>query len=334
MALTNNNGYAICNVDLNERQTKVIYNFLCLNNLIFSNEFVSGHKSQMNLIDRKINESYQNTLVDDFFIREARTTGFSSLPSDKKLNTLRIVADKYLLELEQFSWIDVDNTRLCYFVFLWVKGHTVPTANSQNFSMALPSITNIYSTLPINQSPNGNKEMKRAIQDFFDLYRIDLTSKHQLLSNVKYAWIAANNLNYFSWIDKKNPAQCEWALKNLSMHPLAYRYDANPISDKYSAFIAMTDTWQAPPNEKELLSRQMQDAWKEFNKKTQRVKKNTDRATQANIGLTGDLEIKFEYLKAHINAANNADVLRRLIEEEYDRLHNSKQGILLFDNKL
>jgi hypothetical protein len=283
MALTNNNGYAICNVDLNERQTKVIYNLLCLNYLIFSNEFVSGHKSQMNLIDRKINESYQNTLVDDFFIREARTTGFSSLPSDKKLNTLRIVADKYLLELEQFSWIDVDNTRLCYFVFLWVKGHTVPTANNQNFTT---NLTNIYCTLAINQSPNGNKEMKRAIQDFFDLYRIDLNSKHQLLSNVKHAWNTANGLNYFSWIDKKNLAQCEWALKYLQMHTPAYRYEADPISDKYGAFIAMTDIWPSSSNDKELLSRQMQDAWKEFNKKAKRVTKNANRATQVNIELT------------------------------------------------
>jgi hypothetical protein len=331
MALTNNNGYAICNVDLNERQTKVIYNLLCLNYLIFSNEFVSGHKSQMNLIDRKINESYQNTLVDDFFIREARTTGFSSLPSDKKLNTLRIVADKYLLELEQFSWIDVDNTRLCYFVFLWVKGHTVPTANNQNFTT---NLTNIYCTLAINQSPNGNKEMKRAIQDFFDLYRIDLNSKHQLLSNVKHAWNTANGLNYFSWIDKKNLAQCEWALKYLQMHTPAYRYEADPISDKYGAFIAMTDIWPSSSNDKELLSRQMQDAWKEFNKKAKRVTKNANRATQVNIELTGDLEIKFEYLKARKNITKNTDVLRRLIEEEHERLNSNKQQTLPFSTNL
>ena len=36
----NENGYATCKVDLNERQTKVIYNLLFLNNLIFPNEFV------------------------------------------------------------------------------------------------------------------------------------------------------------------------------------------------------------------------------------------------------------------------------------------------------
>jgi hypothetical protein len=331
MALTNNNGYAICNVDLNERQTKVIYNSLRLNNLILPSELVSGHRSQMDLIDSKINVFNQNLLIDNFFMKEVGTTGFLSLSSDKKLNTLRRAADKYLLELERFSWIDVDNTRLCYFVFLWVKGHTVPTANNQNFTT---NLTNIYCTLAINQSPNGNKEMKRAIQDFFDLYRIDLTSKHQLLSNVKYAWIAANNLNYFSWIDKKNPAQCEWALKHLEAQMHAYRHDANPISDKYSAFIAMTDIWQASPNEKELLSRQMQDAWKEFNNKAKRVTKNANRAKQVNIELTGDLEIKFKYLKARKNITKNTDVLRRLIEEEHERLNSNKQQTLPFSTNL
>lgn len=331
MALTNNNGYAICNIDLNERQTKVIYNLLCLNNLIFRNENVSSHKSKMNLINCKINESYPNTLVDNFFMKEAGTPTFSSLSSEKKLNTLRRVADKYLLELEQFSWIDVDNTRLCYFVFLWIKGYAVPTANNQNFTT---NLTNIYCALAINQSPNGNKEMKRAIQDFFDLYRIDLTSKHQLLSNVKYAWIAANNLNYFSWIDKKNPAQCEWALKYLQMHTPAYRYEADPISDKYGAFIAMTDIWPSSSNDKELLSRQMQDAWKTFNKEKTKVKKNTGRATQVNIELTGDLEIKFEYLKARKNITKNTDVLRRLIEEEHERLNSNKQQTLPFSTNL
>lgn len=335
----NENGYATCKVDLNERQTKVIYNLLFLNNLIFPNEFVSGHNSQMNLIDRKINEFYPNILVDKFFMSEAGTPKFSSLSSDDKLNTLRRVADKYLLELEQFSWIDVNSTRLCYFVFLWVKGFTVTTVNNQNFNMALPNFTNIYCTLAINQSPNGNKEMKRAIQDFFDLYLIDLTSKCQLISQVKHAWNLAGTYNYFGWVDKNNAIQCQWILEQIKAWsglswPGPYRLDAEPVSDKYSAFIAMTDIWNVPTDQKELHSRRMQDAWKEFNKKTNRVTKNTNRATQVNIGLSGELEIKFEYLKAHRNTTNNADVLRRLIEEEYDRLHNSKQGILPLDSKL
>ncbi len=331
MALTNNNGYAICNVDLNERQTKVIYNSLRLNNLILPSELVSGHRSQMDLIDSKINVFNQNLLIDNFFMKEVGTTGFLSLSSDKKLNTLRRAADKYLLELERFSWIDVDNTRLCYFVFLWIKGYAVPTVNNQNFTT---NLTNIYCTLAINQSPNGNKEMKRAIQDFFDLYRIDLSFKQQLLLDIQNAWRNANNSNFFSWIDKNNLAQCEWALKYLQMHTPAYRYEADPISDKYGAFIAMTDIWPSSSNDKELLSRQMQDAWKEFNKKAKRVTKNANRATQVNIELTGDLEIKFEYLKARKNITKNTDVLRRLIEEEHERLNSNKQQTLPFSTNL
>ena len=182
--------------------------------------------------------------------------------------------------------------------------------------------------------------MKSAIQDFFDLYRIDLESKRQLITVVKNARSQASTHNYFSWVEKNNAIQCQWALEQLKTQTGLfsffgpYRLDAEPISDKYGAFVAMTDTWNATTDQKELLSRRMQDNWRQFTRETTKAKKNATRPIQANVELTGDLEGKLSSIQTERNAKSRSEVLRLLIEEEYERLCASRQNPLPLSSTL
>jgi hypothetical protein len=263
-------GRELFSADLNERQTKVIYFLLKNANIIHENENVSDWRSRLVTINASIDNYSAAQQLNYFFQNALGTPDFFSLGSKHKVIAVKLLADRSLLDISQFGWIDSKNDRLCYFV--WLKILDIKVAGSDSLS---PSI---YFSLPINKSPVSVADKRAAVIDFFDLSSATIQEKINMLESIRMQWSIAERSSNFKWIDKQNLNQCHWAIEQLKLHfsisfPGPYRSDADLGADKYGAFIAMTDVWNVSQDQKELLARRMRDEWEKFSKSLKKSEK-------------------------------------------------------------
>lgn len=203
-----------------------------------------------------------NPIEFKFLIRELedRNINFKTEETREKAYVKKLmlaIFDDQCISSNYFSWIDLNNDRVCNFVYsyilcstlkdnkleCWQKITTNKNSNTQNNSTPIKFLSSIldrktkyiHEKLNRSQSTSTNKNKIKYIITFFDLLDLNLIIKHEILDDVKSKW---DN-------QKNNNQMLEWLIKNELIIPWAWDYTLDNCLNKtmpnWASLTATTD---------------------------------------------------------------------------------------------
>ncbi len=247
--------------------------------------------------------------------------------SNNDINEEKIIAwvGNECIDLPLFDWIDTKNSRLCIYVWSYVRllnkssFENIPGTLSLNQSDILDTKTMslgrqcFYEIANIESLPKDNKTRKENIIEFFDLIDLNTLQKKELLDKLKLKWMRCTEKNeVFNWTNKNNQ---QWAWHYLFKdNPPIWFINNNQPDNYLNGVVATFDLLNDDPDKRELLISKMKSAWSQ---KAYRDKNNGKKAVS--IVLSENIIKKLDFICENTDRRKN-EIVTRLIREEYDKI--------------
>lgn len=166
------------------------------------------------------------------------------------------------------------------------------------------------------ETPCGLRQLKDTIKSYFDRLDIPQGVKELLIDHIRTDWFNQNT-DWLFWIENKNKAQVDWAVKYMRGHfksddnnMLYYYYPSSALNRIYGFFdIILTSN-----ESRELFIIKMKKAWAQS-----RYRESVKDKKVINTYVSNDVK---EKLKEIVRSSNKktTEVISDLIRREYDRL--------------
>lgn len=246
------------------------------------------------------------------------------------LQEMRVSKEYYLLPLDKFEWLSVDNDRLIFVIWFYLRmsterGHDRLSAYRKepllifNLTSDIDDIDRIYNRISLYPSPTSTKERRTAIIDFMDKWSLTVDSKLNFMDYLKnYCHEKLIEDKKFNWLSFKNQEQASWAWNYLSSAGLPHDI-LKPLSatEQINSCIVTLDMWDEHPAVKELFLNKFKKAWSQ--------KKHRDGLVGQkayNITMSNDIQGMLETLSSHYDDKINK-TLEKIIRQEYSKItHN------------
>lgn len=181
-------------------------------------------------------------------------------------------------------------------------------------------IQSLYNEMPLPQSPVDTFKRRECLIQFFNLLEWSRLEKLKLLDRLQT--LAKSILNFekaFRWLNSKDSAQCDWA-HNYVKKRITIESHIDPIgtSEKYSAALAVFDSWSAPLDSKKLFLLDIRRAWSQ---KKHREKLSGKKPY--NFIMNKGLAKKLDVLSKKLDLSKN-ELVEKLIESEFSKHFQEK----------
>lgn len=327
-----------CFGELTERESYWILIDLIRRNCILSTYEKIAFKEQVSLFDSVVNGwvDVQNQPVDE---------------SIKKVfcDDILTRCKQAILPLNEFEWIDFNDERLCYFVWLYVNkfpplqpqvntyaqpvqqvhplnsplnhfntGAQVPqqSALSTNFFPPLSALPPVNNANNIVTNPtNSASRVKEVIRKFDVELFANHDFKKQYIERVKNNW--SECLLYkrdHRWIDRTNETQITWAWEHLPARLFSFFQQPTSIDEQYLAIVGAIDTWSGHPADLAQIIDKAKRAWSQ---KKHRDKRGDKKAYS--FVISQEAKSNLDAI-ARLTEKKLSDVIEEVIYKEVERL--------------
>ncbi len=252
---------------------------------------------------------------------------FSAEKKNRLVILLITEAEKLLLPIKEFSWLE-DDDRACY----WVWGTILqsPLAAWPNQPLPFFFINSQetrtapgYQSLGLKTVTTNTEERLEEIVKYFDRAGQPPQWQFNLINELKVRWIEIYNARKpFPWLKQDNVEQCDWAWNYISKPNLLLGwYNTPPVlgfsptkqEEKYLAIYAAFDCWTAPPDSKKLFCHNFNKAWHQKKHRDSRQGKKV-----CNLVLREDVKNKLDQMAYERDITLNR-LVEALVENEYTK---------------
>lgn len=235
-----------------------------------------------------------------------------------------------ILPLEKFEWLSIDNDRLIFIAWFYLRVSTERENNRTNIMLRKPllipnllseveAIGGIYDQISVYPSPTSTKERRTAIIDFMDRWNMLFNEKIKFIEYLKkFCHEKLIEDKKFKWLSFKSQEQASWAWNYLSSAGIPHDI-LKPLSatEQINSCIVTLDMWDEHPAVKELFLIKFKKAWSQ--------KKHRDGLVGQkayNITMSNDIQGMLETLSSHYDDKINK-TLEKIIRQEYSKItHN------------
>lgn len=275
-------------------------------NEALSPTFRSGRILGENELNDLIRKNITDKKERSYFIRRANTAYKESLTEDRF-----------------FDWIN--NERIALYVIQFIHNY-IYNDYLQNLAVKTgPGYRNHYPSfgktphirnMGLPETPCGLRQLKDTIKSYFDKLDIPQGVKELLIDHIRTDWFNQNT-DWLFWIENKNKAQVDWAVKYMRDHfksddnnMLYYYYPSSALNRIYGFFdIILTSN-----ESRELFIIKMKKAWAQS-----RYRESVKDKKVINTYVSNDVKEKLKEI-VRISNKKTTEVISDLIRREYDRL--------------
>lgn len=268
------------------------------------------------------------------------------------IENLHIEANKLFLSKDHFNWIE-ENERACFFVFgsLFKSKARIEFGTQQDIFNALkvqeinpfyyPSsmyetqATFVQNTVPVELNSvepefyitpieASTKEQKlELIIEFFDSIVLPVNGKIVLMNVIKNACsLILNNPLPFSWLERSNAEQCEWAYNYILKYEPKIYNQYLPASALYQTangehypFIYYAyDIWPVSMEAKDAFESKFRNSW--YQKKS---RQKSSKMGSFKVTISRECLDKLDFLCAQEGASNRSRYISFLVNREYEK---------------
>ncbi|WP_299686997.1 hypothetical protein [uncultured Vibrio sp.] len=237
-------------------------------------------------------------------------------------------ASTYLLPLDEFDWLKVDE-RCNYWAWIYI-------AIDQSFSLQVPGLypvpqfAKFYNAYGLNPMPTNSKERYTEIVRFFDMGNWANEIQRQQLATMKQVWqsifIAPKPLR---WLSPKDEEQCIWAWSyftsyfqnsNTTSSPPILGVFPQNAKERYLALCASFDAWYASAESKKLFLININKAWHQ-----KKHRDNMKGKKACSFVLHNDVKSQLDELASARRMKKN-EYVESLIKDAYKKLTSPSSG--------
>lgn len=239
---------------------------------------------------------------------------YNAITSDCSKNTQPFIEEmvaesqKRLVAEESLNWLE-KSERACYWAWLMVQQERMPTA-------AYRDNMTIYGSLKLSTTASSSKERFSHILDFLDFWKDGMNRKKKLIEDLQSEWAKIYALPApFSWLSKKDKAQCEWVWNYMKDSVRVDPHNITPLDDeeKYHAIYAVFDAFIEGGDNKKLFLIELGRA-----KNQKKYRSNQSEKKLLNTYIHNDAKSKLSQLAKKRNK-KMSEILEDLILQEYLR---------------
>lgn len=275
-------------------------------NEALSPTFRSGRTLGENELNDLIRKNITDKKERSYFIRRANTAYKESLTEDRF-----------------FDWIN--NERIALYVIQFIHNYIYDDYLQSLAVKTRPGYRNHYPSfgetphirnMGLPETPCGLRQLKDTIKSYFDRLDIPQGVKELLIDHIRTDWFNQNT-DWLFWIENKNKAQVDWAVKYMRGHfksddnnMLYYYYPSSALNRIYGFFdIILTSN-----ESRELFIIKMKKAWAQS-----RYRESIKDKKVINTYVSNDVKEKLKEI-VRISNKKTTEVISDLIRREYDRL--------------
>lgn len=275
-------------------------------NEALSPTFRSGRILGENELNDLIRKNITDKKERSYFIRRANTAYKESLTEDRF-----------------FDWIN--NERIALYVIQFIHNYIYDDYLQSLAVKTGPGYRNHYPSfgetphirnMGLPETPCGLRQLKDTIKSYFDRLDIPQGVKELLIDHIRTDWFNQNT-DWLFWIENKNKAQVDWAVKYMRGHfksddnnMLYYYYPSSALNRIYGFFdIILTSN-----ESRELFIIKMKKAWAQS-----RYRESVKDKKVINTYVSNDVKEKLKEI-VRIRNKKTTEVISDLIRREYDRL--------------
>lgn len=275
-------------------------------NEALSPTFRSGRILGENELNDLIRKNITDKKERSYFIRRANTAYKESLTEDRF-----------------FDWIN--NERIALYVIQFTHNYIYDDYLQSLAVKTRPGYRNHYPSfgetphirnMGLPETPCGLRQLKDTIKSYFDRLDIPQGVKELLIDHIRTDWFNQNT-DWLFWIENKNKAQVDWAVKYMRGHfksddnnMLYYYYPSSALNRIYGFFdIILTSN-----ESRELFIIKMKKAWAQS-----RYRESIKDKKVINTYVSNDVKEKLKEI-VRISNKKTTEVISDLIRREYDRL--------------
>ncbi|EMI7477687.1 TPA: hypothetical protein LSH94_002992 [Morganella morganii] len=275
-------------------------------NEALSPTFRSGRILGENELNDLIRKNITDKKERSYFIRRANTAYKESLTEDRF-----------------FDWIN--NERIALYVIQFIHNYIYDDYLQSLAVKTRPGYRNHYPSfgetphirnMGLPETPCGLRQLKDTIKSYFDRLDIPQGVKELLIDHIRTDWFNQNT-DWLFWIENKNKAQVDWAVKYMRGHfksddnnMLYYYYPSSALNRIYGFFdIILTSN-----ESRELFIIKMKKAWAQS-----RYRESIKDKKVINTYVSNDVKEKLKEI-VRISNKKTTEVISDLIRREYDRL--------------
>lgn len=275
-------------------------------NEALSPTFRSGRILGENELNDLIRKNITDKKERSYFIRRANTAYKESLTEDRF-----------------FDWIN--NERIALYVIQFIHNYIYDDYLQSLAVKTRPGYRNHYPSfgetphirnMGLPETPCGLRQLKDTIKSYFDRLDIPQGVKELLIDHIRTDWFNQNT-DWLFWIENKNKAQVDWAVKYMRGHfksddnnMLYYYYPSSALNRIYGFFdIILTSN-----ESRELFIIKMKKAWAQS-----RYRESIKNKKVINTYVSNDVKEKLKEI-VRISNKKTTEVISDLIRREYDRL--------------
>lgn len=290
-----------------QRKREFYTDYVCRNlNEALSPTFRSGRILGENELNDLIRKNITDKKERSYFIRRANTAYKESLTEDRF-----------------FDWIN--NERIALYVIQFIHNYIYDDYLQSLAVKTRPGYRNHYPSfgetphirnMGLPETPCGLRQLKDTIKSYFDRLDIPQGVKELLIDHIRTDWFSQNT-DWLFWIENKNKAQVDWAVKYMRGHfksddnnMLYYYYPSSALNRIYGFFdIILTSN-----ESRELFIIKMKKAWAQS-----RYRESIKDKKVINTYVSNDVKEKLKEI-VRISNKKTTEVISDLIRREYDRL--------------
>lgn len=219
-----------------------------------------------------------------------------------------------------FRWIDKLDSRLCHWLWCYLKKHTLNKDQEHDDQGIIHRSLKRLSSQPFLIEKDSNADRHTDILNAFYHGELDAKQQQDLLDSLKSMWFEIEeDTSVTSWLEDNNVSQWQWAysyLQNVKTRPLPLAWTSHKDSEKRDIVIATIDL-SNNLDRKALLIDKMKKAWsqKKFREKSNGKKPYS-------ISMTQNTKQKLNAL-AEENELKINEMVEQLIQNEYQRRNPS-----------
>lgn len=275
-------------------------------NEALSPTFRSGRILGENELNDLIRKNITDKKERSYFIRRANTAYKESLTEDRF-----------------FDWIN--NERIALYVIQFIHNYIYDDYLQSLAVKTRPGYRNHYPSfgetphirnMGLPETPCGLRQLKDTIKSYFDRLDIPQGVKELLIDHIRTDWFNQNT-DWLFWIENKNKAQVDWAVKYMRGHfksddnnMLYYYYPSSALNRIYGFFdIILTSN-----ESRELFIIKMKKAWAQS-----RYRESIKDKKVINTYVSNDVKEKLKEI-VRISNKKTTEIISDLIRKEYDRL--------------
>ncbi|HCH5614364.1 TPA: hypothetical protein NKZ26_003734 [Vibrio parahaemolyticus] len=259
-------------------------------------------------------------------------------PEDAKIkaNQLAENEEHQFLSKGVLRWIDKRNTRLCFWLWCYIRYSKQQLEDSNPIDESIPVSSgntpiasnerNLYLSLGLNENPINHDERYDCIISFFDFWQGSQEIKKQFIALLQEKWTKEVEPVAFPCSGRTKDSQTEWFINYIegSELPLTWLPSAYVFEERYHTCTALVDYYWAnrDPDAKKYFLTKLKKAWSQQKHRAQMDQKK-QKGYNFVMGIdTGD---KLAEL-ARANGIPKNRFVEELIKNEFKAFKESSGG--------